>query len=77
MTASFVNSIRFKLVLVSLTLLGIPWSGYYLVSEMESLLEDHQRESLVSQAQLVQQIMLASEFSFRNHRRSDLFVHEW
>ena len=73
----FFHSLRFKLLLVSLTLLGIPWSGYYLVAEMEELLETQQKESLVAQASIVQQVLLASPFDYRSHRRTDLFVHSW
>ena len=73
----FTHSLRFKLLLVSLTLLGIPWSGYYLMAEMETLLESQQKEALIAQASTVQQVLLASSFEYRSHRRSDLFVHNW
>jgi len=77
MKQSFFHSLRFKLLLVSLTLLGIPWSGYYLVSEMEAMLEEQQKSALISQATMIQQILLGSQFEYRTHRRSDLFVHQW
>ena len=78
MNKSFIHSLKFKLVLlVSLVLIGIPWSGYYLVTEMEEILQEQQERTLISQAKTVQQIMLGSDFKFRRHRKGDLFEHEW
>jgi len=71
------HSLKFKLLLVSLTLLGVPWSGYYLVSEMENILENQQKSALVSQGKMIQQILLESNFEYRTHRPKDLFLHQW
>jgi two-component system sensor histidine kinase ChvG len=54
---SFFRSIRFKLLLVSLTLLVIPWSGYRYIQETERFLRQTQETMLLSTAQAVAAIL--------------------
>lgn len=49
----FFRSIRFKLLLVSLSLLAIPWAGYRYVQETERFLRQTQETMLLSTAQAV------------------------
>ncbi|MCW8890311.1 MAG: proteobacterial dedicated sortase system histidine kinase [Sedimenticola sp.] len=53
----FVQSIRFKLLLVSLTLLAIPWAGYRYIQETERFLRQTQETMLLSTAQAVAAIL--------------------
>ncbi|WP_428609801.1 proteobacterial dedicated sortase system histidine kinase [Sedimenticola sp.] len=49
----FFQSIRFKLLLVSLSLLAIPWAGYRYIQETERFLRQTQESTLLSTAQAV------------------------
>jgi len=74
---NFLYSIRLRLLLVAVTLLGIPWSGYVLLNEVEDFLREQQEESLRSHAKTIHQVMLNSSLSLRNHPQGDLFLHQW
>ena len=50
-------NIRAKLLLVSLTLLSIPWIGYQYLVEMESFLRQGQEEVLLARAQAASAIL--------------------
>ncbi len=65
MPQPFRHSIRFKLLLVSLTLLVIPWAGYRYVQETESFLRDAQGTMLLGTAQAVAALL---------HNHEDMFV---
>jgi two-component system, OmpR family, sensor histidine kinase ChvG len=79
---SFFQSLRFKLLLASLTLLLIPWAGYHYLQEMESTLREAQERQLLSRAEIVAN-MLASEAgdwlqrgpSDRQGQPESLYVH--
>ncbi|MEJ2529798.1 MAG: hypothetical protein P8Z39_06925 [Gammaproteobacteria bacterium] len=60
----FYHSIRFKLLLVALTLLVIPWAGYRYIQETENFLRDAQETMLLGTAQAVATIL---------HNRDELF----
>ena len=77
MNINFLFSIRLRLLLVAVTLLGIPWSGYVLLNEVESFLRKQQEETLVSHANTIQQVMVNSSLNLRRHNQGDLFVHSW
>ena len=77
MNINFLYSIRLRLLLVAVTLLGIPWSGYVLLNEVESFLRKQQEETLVSHANTIQQVMVNSSLNLRRHNQGDLFVHSW
>ena len=62
---------------MAVTLLGIPWSGYVLLNEVEDFLRQQQEESLRSHAKTIHQVMLNSSLSLRNHPQGDLFLHQW
>lgn len=49
----FRHSIRFKLLLVSLTLLSIPWAGYRFIQETESFLRHAQDQNLFISASAI------------------------
>lgn len=53
----FFRSIRFKLLLVSLTLLAIPWAGYRYIQETERFLRQTQESMLLGTAQAVAAIL--------------------
>jgi two-component system, OmpR family, sensor histidine kinase ChvG len=53
----FYHSIRFKLLLVALTLLVIPWAGYRYIQETENFLRDAQETMLLGTAQAVATIL--------------------
>ena len=78
----FWHSARFKLLLVSLTLLGIPWAGYRFIQETERFLRDAQDQALQYTASSVANVMQGYEDSFRGVARSgsvltfrNLFLH--
>jgi dedicated sortase system histidine kinase len=53
----FWHRVRFKLLLASLTLLGIPWAGYRFIQETERFLREAQDQSLRTTASSVANIM--------------------
>jgi dedicated sortase system histidine kinase len=55
--ARFWQRIRFKLLLVSLTLLGIPWAGYRFIQETEQFLRSAQDRALRTTASSVANVM--------------------
>ena len=61
----FYHSIRFKLLLVALTLLVIPWSGYRFIQETENFLRQAQETMLLGTAQAVATIL---------HNRDEIFT---
>ena len=50
-------SIRRKLVLVSMSLLVIPWVGYQYVNDMEHYLQDRQEQQLLDRARIVASLL--------------------
>jgi len=60
----FRTSIRFKLLLVSLTLMVIPWAGYRYIQEIEGFLRQTQENTLLGTAQAVATIL---------HNRDEIF----
>ncbi|MGD1984275.1 MAG: histidine kinase dimerization/phospho-acceptor domain-containing protein [Chromatiaceae bacterium] len=60
----FWHRVRFKLMLVSLTLLGIPWAGYRFIQETEQFLREAQAQGLRTTASSVANLM---------HGEADLF----
>lgn len=60
----FWHRIRFKLLLVSLTLLGIPWAGYRFIQETEQFLRDAQEQALQTTASSVANIMHGYDSEF-------------
>lgn len=60
----FWHRVRFKLLLVSLTLLGIPWAGYRFIQETEQFLREAQDQALRTTASSVANVM---------HGEADLF----
>jgi len=84
MPRRFHHSIRFKLLLVSLTLLGIPWAGYRFIHETEQFLRDAQQQSLQGTAQALSKLVAKQAEGFTgqhlpgqaNHR-TNLYLHRW
>ena len=60
----FYHSVRFKLLLVSLTLMVIPWAGYRYIEETESFLRRAQENVLLGTAQAIATVL---------HNRHELF----
>jgi dedicated sortase system histidine kinase len=50
---SFLQSLRFKLLLASLTLLLIPWAGYQYLQGMELTLREAQQQLLINRAEII------------------------
>jgi len=78
----FWHRVRFKLLLVSLTLLGIPWAGYRFIEETEHFLRDAQDQALQTTASSVANIMHGHEAVFQGVARPgsvltfrNLFLH--
>lgn len=78
----FWHSIRFRLLLVSLTLLGIPWAGYRFIQETERFLRDAQDQTLQYTASSVANVMQGHDDSFHGIARAgailtfrNLFLH--
>jgi dedicated sortase system histidine kinase len=78
----FWHRVRFKLLLVSLTLLGIPWAGYRFIQETEHFLRDAQDQALQTTASSVANIMHGHEEVFHGVARPgsvvtfrNLFLH--
>lgn len=78
----FWHRVRFKLLLVSLTLLGIPWAGYRFIQETEHFLRDAQDQALQTTASSVANIMHAQGGIFHGVARPgsvltfrNLFLH--
>ncbi|MDJ0739864.1 MAG: ATP-binding protein [Gammaproteobacteria bacterium] len=65
----FWHRIRFKLLLVSLTLLGIPLAGYRFIQETEQFLRDAQDQSLQTTASSVANIMHGYDDQFHGVAR--------
>ncbi len=61
----FYHSIKFKLLLVALSLLVIPWAGYRFIQETENFLRQSQETMLLGTAQAVATIL---------HNRDEMFV---
>jgi len=78
----FWHRVRFKLLLVSLTLLGIPWAGYRFIQETEHFLRDAQDQALQTTASSVANIMHGHAAAFHGVARAgsvltfrNLFLH--
>jgi len=79
----FWHRVRFKLLLVSLTLLGIPWAGYRFIQETEQFLREAQDQALRTTASSVANIMHGHDRLFHGVARPgsiltfrNLFLHQ-
>tara|TARA_B100000674_G_scaffold177249_2_gene143521 strand:- start:14144 stop:16219 length:2076 start_codon:yes stop_codon:yes gene_type:complete len=84
MKRKFRYSIRLKLLLVSLTLLGIPWAGYQLILEAEKFLRSSQQDNLQISAQSIASIFSSKINLFNGfnqigeiNKNKNLYLHEW
>ena len=84
MKRKFRYSIRLKLLLVSLTLLGIPWAGYQLILEAEKFLRSSQQDNLQISAQSIGSIFSSKINLFNGfnqigeiNKNKNLYLHEW
>ena len=84
MTQRFYHSVRFKLLLVSLTLLGIPWAGYRFILETEQFLRDAQNQNLQSTANALARVVEQHPEAFSGSRlpgqppsQRNLYLHRW
>lgn len=78
----FWHRVRFKLLLVSLTLLGIPWAGYRFIQETELFLREAQDQALSTTASSVANVMYGYDDIFHGVARRgsvltfrNLFLH--
>ncbi len=73
----FRHSIRFKLLLVALTLLVIPWAGYRYIQETENFLRNAQRDMLLGTAQAVAATLHnRGEMFHRSNDRPDISAYD-
>lgn len=80
----FYHSVRFKLLLVSLTLLGIPWAGYQFILETEHFLQQAQNQNLHNTAQALANVLAQQEAHFsgyrlpgQSHSAQNFLLHPW
>jgi len=78
----FWHRVRFKLLLVSLTLIGIPWAGYRFIQETEQFLREAQDAALRTTASSVANVMQGATDEFTGVARPgsvltfrNLFLH--
>lgn len=57
------RSLRVKLLLASLSLLAIPWAGYYYLNGIETLLRQAQEQGLLSRAELAARLLDSESIS--------------
>ncbi|MEW8506512.1 MAG: ATP-binding protein [Candidatus Thiodiazotropha sp.] len=57
----FTQTLRFKLLLVSLSLVLIPWAGYHYLSEMENSLRNAQETLLLNRAEVVASMLATKD----------------
>jgi two-component system, OmpR family, sensor histidine kinase ChvG len=60
----FRHSLRFKLLLVALTLLLIPWAGYQYLKQMENTLKQAQEGLLLNRAEIVSDMLSNLDFDW-------------
>jgi dedicated sortase system histidine kinase len=74
---TFIQSLRFKLVVASLTLLAIPWVGYRYLQQTEETLRQAQEELLLSRAEVVAGLLAdhTSELTQAPDKYRTLYVH--
>lgn len=82
MKLPFTQTLRFKLLLVSLSLALIPWAGYHYLSQMEASLRQAQQALLHNRAEIVAKMLASSGNDWLNATASDhitqdrsLYVH--
>lgn len=80
----FYHSVRFKLLLVSLTLLGIPWAGYRFIIETEQFLRGAQQQHLQTTAEGLARLIAQQSRHFNGmrmpgqvNRQHNLFLNHW
>ncbi len=64
MAPRFRHSLRFKLLLVALTLLLIPWAGYQYLKQMENTLKQSQERLLLNRAEIVSDMLSNLDFDW-------------
>jgi dedicated sortase system histidine kinase len=76
-SSSFIQSLRFKLVVASLTLLLIPWVGYRYLQETEESLRQAQEALLLGRAEVVAGLLAkrASLMNGQSATNRSLYVH--
>jgi hypothetical protein len=74
---TFIQSLRFKPVVASLTLLAIPWVGYRYLQQTEESLRQAQEELLLSRAEVVAGLLAnhTSELTQAPDKYRTLYVH--
>ncbi len=82
MAPRFRHSLRFKLLLVSLTLLLIPWAGYQYLKQLEHSLKQSQERLLLNRAEIVADMLANTDIDWANlnprdvsSTRPSLYVH--
>lgn len=76
---SFYIGLRFKLVLVSLVLLAIPWAAYQSANEVEEILRTEKEKSLLSTTKAMAAVLNVQKNLFENqlriHKQQDHYAH--
>jgi dedicated sortase system histidine kinase len=75
MNLPFTQTLRFKLLLVSFSLVLIPWAGYHYLSEMEISLRQAQQTLLLNRAEIVAKVLSTNEDNWLKQTASDQNTH--
>jgi dedicated sortase system histidine kinase len=76
MKLSFTQTLRFKLLLVSFSLVLIPWAGYHYLTQMETSLRHAQQTLLLSRAEIVAKMLTSHSESWLKDSGADQTTHE-
>jgi dedicated sortase system histidine kinase len=76
MNLHFTQTLRFKLLLASFTLILIPWAGYHYLSEMETSLRQTQQTLLLNRAEIVAKLLANSSDNWLHEANSDSLAHD-
>ncbi|MCG7877021.1 MAG: ATP-binding protein [Candidatus Thiodiazotropha endolucinida] len=75
MNLPFTQTLRFKLLLVSFSLILIPWAGYHYLSEMEASLRQAQEALLLNRAEIVANMLAANSNNWLAGTTSENVTH--
>lgn len=76
MNLHFTQTLRFKLLLASFSLILIPWAGYQYLSEMETSLRQSQQTLLLNRAEIVARLLAADSDNRLTALTSDATVRD-
>ncbi|MEW8010029.1 MAG: ATP-binding protein [Candidatus Thiodiazotropha sp.] len=75
MNLPFTQTLRFKLLLASFSLVLIPWAGYHYLSEMEASLRQAQETLLLNRSEIVANMLATNSNNWLTGTTSEKLVH--